>query len=67
LWDVSGMPVLGATGAFGQFLGILIGWDSRPDLLEFSVWLIYLLVVGYAFFKPREPAAERGTQPVRSA
>jgi high-affinity iron transporter len=67
LWDVSGMPVLGATGAFGQFLGILIGWDPRPDLLEFSVWLIYLLVVGYAFFKPREPAAERGAQPARSA
>jgi high-affinity iron transporter len=67
LWDVSEMPVLGATSAFGQFLGILVGWDPRPDLLEFSVWLIYLLVVGYAFFKPQEPAAERGTQSARPA
>jgi high-affinity iron transporter len=67
LWDVSEMPVLGATSAFGQFLGILVGWDPRPDLLEFSVWLIYLLTVGYAFFKPQEPVAERGTQPARPA
>jgi high-affinity iron transporter len=67
LWDVSEMPVLGATSAFGQCLGILVGWDPRPDLLEFVVWLIYLLVVGYAFFKPQESAAERGTQPALSA
>jgi hypothetical protein len=25
LWDVSEMPDLGATSAFGQFLGILVG------------------------------------------
>ena len=30
LWDVTEMPVLGATSAFGQFLGILVGWDPRP-------------------------------------
>jgi high-affinity iron transporter len=59
LWDASGMPVLGATSVFGQFLGILVGWDPRPDLLEFSVLLIYPLAVGYAFFKPQEPAAGR--------
>jgi high-affinity iron transporter len=51
-----------ATGAFGQFLGILVGWDPSPDLLEFSVWLIYLLVVGYAFFKPQGSAAGQGAQ-----
>jgi high-affinity iron transporter len=67
LWDVTQMPILGATSAVGQFLGILVGWDPRPDLLEFSVWLIYLLVVGYAFFKPQEPAAERGTRSARPA
>lgn len=67
LWDVTEMPVLGATSAFGQFLGILVGWDPRPDLLEFSVWLIYLLVVGYAFFKPQESVAGRDAQPARSA
>jgi high-affinity iron transporter len=67
LWDVSEMPILGATSAFEQFLGILVGWDPRPDLLEFSVWLIYLLAVGYAFFKPQEPVAERGTRPARPA
>jgi high-affinity iron transporter len=61
------MPVLGATSAFGQFLGILVGWDPRPDLLEFSVWALYLLTVGYAFFKPQEPVAGRGTQSARPA
>lgn len=66
LWDVTEMPVLGAKSAFGQFLGILVGWDPRPDLLEFSVWLVYLLVVGYAFFKPQEPVAGRSAQPVQS-
>jgi high-affinity iron transporter len=66
LWDVSEMPVLGATSAFGQFLGILVGWDPRPDLLEFSVWLIYLLAVGYAFFRPQESAAGRSARPVQS-
>jgi high-affinity iron transporter len=67
LWDVTEMPVLGATSAFGQFLGILVGWDPRPDLLEFSVWLIYLLVVGYAFFKPQESVAGRDAQSARPA
>ncbi len=67
LWDVTEMPVLGATSAFGQFLGILVGWDPRPDLLEFSVWLVYLLVVGYVFFRPQESAAERSTQRAQQA
>jgi high-affinity iron transporter len=66
LWDVSGMPVLGATGALGQLLGILVGWNPTPDLLEFSVWLIYLLAVGYAFFRPQEPVARQSTGPAQS-
>jgi high-affinity iron transporter len=67
LWDVTEMPVLGATSAFGQFLGILVGWDPRPDLLEFSVWLIYLLAVGYAFFRPQEdPVPRRNASPAQS-
>jgi high-affinity iron transporter len=66
LWDVSGMAILGATSAFGQFLGILVGWDPSPDLLEFSVWLIYLLAVGYAFFKPQGSATGQGAQSARS-
>lgn len=67
LWDVTEMPILGATSTFGQFLGILIGWDPRPDLLEFSVWLIYLLAVGYTFFRPQESAAGQNTRAARSA
>ena len=67
LWDVTEMPVLGATSAFGQFLGILVGWDPRPDLLEFSVWLAYLVGVGYVFFSPHEPVARRGASPARSS
>jgi high-affinity iron transporter len=67
LWDVTEMPVLGATSAFGQFLGILVGWDPRPDLLEFSVWLAYLVGVGYVFFRPHEPVSRRGASPARSS
>jgi high-affinity iron transporter len=67
LWDVTEMPILGATSAFGQFLGILVGWDPRPDLLEFSVWLIYLLAVGYAFFRPQESTTGQNTRAARSA
>ena len=66
LWDVTEMPVLGATSAFGQFLGVLVGWDPRPDLLEFSVWLVYLLVVGYAFFRPQESTAGGSARPAQS-
>jgi high-affinity iron transporter len=67
LWDVTEMPVLGATSAFGQFLGILVGWDPRPDLLEFSVWLAYIVGVGYVFLRPHEPVAQRGASPARSS
>jgi len=35
LWDVSEMPVLGATSAFGQFLGILVGWGT-PGRISWS-------------------------------
>jgi len=67
LWDFTAMPVLGTTSAFGQFLGILVGWDPRPDLLEFSVWLIYLLVVGYAFIRPQETPADQSARPAQSS
>ena len=67
LWDVTEMPVLGATSAFGQFLGILVGWDPRPDLLEFSVWLIYLVGVGYLFFRPDEAVAKQSHRTAESA
>lgn len=67
LWDVSEMPVLGATSGVGQFLGILVGWDPRPDLLEVSAWFIYLVVVGYLFFRPQSPEAERTPQPAQAA
>jgi high-affinity iron transporter len=66
LWDVTEMPVLGATSTFGQFLGILVGWDPRPDLLEFSVWLAYLVGVGYLFFRPYETVGQRGASAAQS-
>lgn len=67
LWDVTEMPLLGATSAFGQFLGILVGWDPRPDLLEFLVWLVYLVGVGYLFFRPDEAVAKQSARPAESA
>lgn len=67
LWDVTEMPVLGATSAVGQFLGVLVGWDPRPDLLEFLVWLAYLVGVGYLFFRPQEPVTGRSAAPAQTS
>lgn len=63
LWDLSAfLPDHVGPGAI---LKGLIGYNARPDLTEFSLWLIYLAVAGIIFFSPfvrlrRSRVASRG-------
>lgn len=60
LWNVTTVTVLTSQSTVGQFLTAFIGWDPKPDLLEFAAWACYLLGVGYVFLRP-EKAASRST------
>ena len=59
LWDLSDVALLTHQSLLGQFLVAFFGWDPKPDLLEFGVWLGYLAVVGYLFLKPQDPTPRR--------
>ncbi len=61
LWDLSDVALLTHQSLLGQFLVAFFGWDPKPDLLEFGVWLGYITVVGYLFLKPQGPAPQRST------
>lgn len=52
LWNLSGVSLLTEESVVGQFLGTFFGWNPAPDILEFGVWAVYLLAVGYAFLRP---------------
>jgi high-affinity iron transporter len=56
LWDATHVSVLTSGSFVGQFLTAFLGWDPKPDLLEFAVWVLYLAGVGYAFLRPDKPA-----------
>ncbi len=59
LWDLSGVAILTHHSILGQFLIAFFGWDPKPDLLEFGVWLGYIAVVGYFFLKPQGPTPKQ--------
>jgi high-affinity iron transporter len=58
LWDLSGVLALTSESSFGQFLIAFLGWDPKPDLLEFGLWIGYVVVVGYLFLRPQRPGSE---------
>jgi len=62
LWDLTRVAVLGSGSMVGQSLTAFVGWDPKPDLLEFAAWAAYLLGVGYVFLRPAAPrsAGARG-------
>lgn len=60
VWNVTTVTVLTSQSTVGQFLTALIGWDPKPDLLEFAAWASYLFGVGYVFLRP-EKATSRST------
>ncbi len=66
LWDTS--SILGDHSPLGMLLAGLAGYRSRPTLLEFGAWVLYLLVAGSLLFgyraerqAPAQSAAATGT------
>ena len=49
LWDVQDHAVFGH-GIVAETLNGLFGWNPRPSVEEFAIWLAYPLVVGGVFF-----------------
>jgi high-affinity iron transporter len=66
LWDLSGVTTLTGQSFVGQFLIAFFGWDPKPDLLEFGVWIAYVVVVGYLFLRPPAPLAENSPRAVKA-
>jgi len=62
LWNVSGAPVVGEGLLVSELLTALFGWDPEANLLEFVVWVVYIVSVGYAFLRPH-PLPERVAAP----
>jgi high-affinity iron transporter len=52
LWNVSGAPIVGEKLLVSELLTALFGWDPEANLLEFVVWVVYIVSVGYAFLRP---------------
>lgn len=59
LWDATHASMLTSASVVGQSLTAFLGWDPKPDLLEFVAWAAYLLAVGYAFLRPVNAATQR--------
>lgn len=64
LWDLTGVSVLTTESTVGQFLSAFLGWDPKPDLIEFGAWALYVVIVGYLFLRPERPAPQ--ARPVRA-
>ena len=67
-WDSS--PILDDHGLVGGFLNGLVGYRSRPSVLEVGGYLFYLAVAGTLLFRSRPPEAQssepRGQIPARA-
>lgn len=59
LWDLTTVAALGSGSVIGQSLTAFLGWDPKPDLLEFVLWAAYLFGVGYVFLRPTVAPAPR--------
>ncbi len=61
LWDVTGVTLLTSQSIAGQLLTGFLGWDPKPDLIEFAAWAVYIAAIGYAFLRlaasPAQPTA----------
>jgi len=60
VWDTNAL--LSETSTAGSFLKALFGYNGDPSLVEVAGWAAYLLLVGWAYFRPptaRELRAQR--------
>lgn len=59
LWDATSVAWLTGESVVGQFLTAFTGWDPKPDLLEFGVWFLYVVIIGFAFLRPQTAPARQ--------
>lgn len=50
VWDLN--PILSESSTLGGFLKALFGYNGNPSLVEVLAWGGYLVVVGWAYFRP---------------
>jgi len=60
VWDIN--PVLDESSTLGGFLKALFGYNGNPSLVEVAAWAGYLLLVGWAYFRPPTPRELRMQQ-----
>jgi high-affinity iron transporter len=65
LFDLSGILPHEPDGGnlLGQFLHVVFGYTSTPELLTFVAWLAYVTVVLSLFLRPARPAASPNSSP----
>jgi len=60
VWNTN--PVLSESSILGGFLKALFGYNGNPSLVEVLAWAGYLIVVGWAYFRPPTPRELRPQQ-----
>lgn len=63
MWDIN--PILDEKSTLGSFLKALFGYNGNPSLVEVFAWVSYLVLVGWAYFRP-PTARELRTQQARA-
>lgn len=63
VWDIN--PILDEKSTLGSFLKALFGYNGNPSLVEVFAWVSYLVLVGWAYFRP-PTARELRTQQARA-
>ena len=66
-FNVSG--ALSDEDGVGAILRGLLGYNANPSWLEVVGWLAYVLVIGFLFFRPQQPAPRRraASEPQRAS
>ena len=49
VWDVTSNAVVGQ-GTFAAFLKGFVGWSAHPSIEQLLAWVVYVAVVGWAFY-----------------
>lgn len=60
VWNIN--PILDENSTLGSFLKALFGYNGNPSLVEVLAWASYLVLVGWAYFRPPTPRELRTQQ-----